>query len=115
MFAMSEGGHLYLEGHLESSDAKRVAALLEMAATSPRVIVDCGNVRAMHASVLAAFLAFARRHEELSLSIVIADRKLRRIFELTGATRFLGVASSPVLSSNDHVAVANSTLKSCWT
>jgi anti-anti-sigma regulatory factor len=94
MLYVREGCCVYLEGDLLDNDAKRVAALLEIAAASSPVTVDCSNVRKMHASVLAAFLSCARRHAGLSLSIVIGDRKLRRIFELTGATRFLDVISA---------------------
>jgi anti-anti-sigma factor len=93
MFAMSEGGRVYLEGHLQENDAKRVSALLEMAARSPAVTVDCTNVRAMHASVLAALLVSAHRHKERAFSVVIVDRRMRRVFEITGAARRIGIVS----------------------
>jgi anti-anti-sigma regulatory factor len=80
-----------LEGELLQHDAPRVTALLELAGGSKAVIVDCSDVTRMHGAIIAALVSYARKHPHLGLSVILRTKSLRRVFELTGASRFMRI------------------------
>lgn len=86
---------LSLEGDLGAFDAARVEALFPPAADYTRVVVDCKAVTSMDSSIVAALMRFRQSfvlagREPLNM-VIIAPARLRRIFELTGLSRFVTV------------------------
>ncbi len=75
------------EPEWDISSCDRLAALLEPAAHAQHVIIDMSAVRYMDSTCLTKMILMHRKRAESGFdaaSVVIADRGLRRLFQVAG-------------------------------
>ena len=84
-----------LEGDLDVYRAKEVEALFPEPADADRIVVDCSAVNTIDSSVITVFVRYRRSFAQaggdpLNIVFIVSD-PMRRIFDITGISRFMTV------------------------